>query len=163
MTKAREPGAEQAVADLQAVIEEAERPIGGERRQPERQPRQLHGHGIQVDAVQAALGDRAADGRRARARSEIARMAAARSNERRFVGGGEIAAGGDQKRAAAHRRVDDSKLQDAFGRGVADERSERPADKVVGDRLRRVERAGRFADARSARRSSADAAVAVWR
>src|SRR4029077_5136723 len=33
-----DPRAEQAVAGLQTMVEEAERPVGGERRQPKRQP-----------------------------------------------------------------------------------------------------------------------------
>ena len=57
-----EPRSEQAVADLEPVIEKAQRPIGRERRQPERQTRELDGHRVQVDAVQASLGDRSPDG-----------------------------------------------------------------------------------------------------
>ena len=52
---------------------------------------------------------------------------------------GEKPAGGDEKRAAAHRRIDDPQLQDAIGRGVAHQRAERAAHQIVGDRLRRVE------------------------
>ena len=66
--KLREPGAEQAVAGLQMVIEKRQRPVGGERRQPERQPRELHRHRVDVDAEQTSLGDRPPDRRRARAR-----------------------------------------------------------------------------------------------
>ena len=61
--KGREPCAEQAVAHLQPMIEEAERPIAGERGQPQRQPGELHGHRIQVDAVQTAFGHGSADRR----------------------------------------------------------------------------------------------------
>ena len=39
------------------------------------------------------------------------------------------------------------KLQDAIRRGFVHERTERAPDQVVRDRLRRVERAGRLADA----------------
>ena len=49
--KNREPRTDQAVARLQPVIQETERPIAGEGRQPQRQTGQLHGHWIQVDAV----------------------------------------------------------------------------------------------------------------
>jgi len=43
------------------VIEEAERAIAGEGRQPQRQPRKLHRHRIQVDAVQTSFGHGSAD------------------------------------------------------------------------------------------------------
>ena len=142
-----EPRAEQAVADLEVVIEKAQRPIGRQRREPERQPRELDGHRVQVDAVQASLGDRSPDGDPVRV-ADVARVAAAGANERGLVRGREIPAGGDEKRAAAHRRIDHAQLQDAFGRRVAHERCERPPDEVVGDRLRRVERPGRLANDR---------------
>src|SRR3990170_134409 len=76
-------------------------------------------------------------------------MAAARSDERRLVRRGQIAARSDQKRAASHRRIDDSELKDALGFGAVDERAERPADEVLCNWLRRVKRAGRFAGSRS--------------
>ena len=72
------------------------------------------------------------------------------SDERRFVRVGEIPARGDEKRAAAHRRIEDAQRQDLLGRRVAHERAERAPHEVVGDRLRRVERAGGLADAGSA-------------
>ena len=49
--------ADQAVAGPKAVIEEGQRPIGRQRRQPQRQPAQLHGHRIAIHAVQASLRD----------------------------------------------------------------------------------------------------------
>jgi hypothetical protein len=61
MTKAREPGTEDAVADLKMVIEKTQRPVLGECGQPQRQPRQLNRHRIEIDAVEASFGDRAAD------------------------------------------------------------------------------------------------------
>ena len=85
-TKHGEPGAEQAVAHLQPVIEKAERPIAGKGRQPQRQPGKLHGHGIQVDAVQTAFGHGSAD-RGALVLADVARVAAAGPDERRFVRG----------------------------------------------------------------------------
>ena len=88
-------------------------------------------------------------------------MAAARPNERGFVRRGQIPARSDEKRAAAHRRVDDSELQNAIGLGAADERAERPANDVFRDRLRRVERAGRFARSRSCPELHACAAKAT--
>ncbi len=50
-------GANKTVADGQVMIEKRQRPIGGERRQPQRQPRELHRHRIEIDAVETALGD----------------------------------------------------------------------------------------------------------
>ena len=76
--EARQPRAEQAVAGLQTMIEKRQRPIGRERGQPERQPRQLHGHRIEIDAVETAFGDRPADGG-ALVLADVARMAAART------------------------------------------------------------------------------------
>ena len=55
----------------QVMIEKAERPIGGERRQPQRQSRELNGHRIEIDAEQASLGDRPPD-RGAFRRTEVA-------------------------------------------------------------------------------------------
>ena len=144
----REPGAEQAVAGLQAMIEEAQRTIGGERREPERQARELHRHRVEIDAVQAAFGDRASNGRAFRL-ADVARETAARLDERRLVRGREISARGHQKGAAAHRRIDDAEAQDVLRRPAADERPERPTDDEVGDRLRRVERARRLPDSGS--------------
>ena len=63
----------------ETMVEKRQRPIGGERRQPERQPRQLHRHRVQIDAVEAPLGDRAPN-RRSLVLADVARMAAAASN-----------------------------------------------------------------------------------
>src|SRR6185436_3160492 len=57
-----EPRADEAVAGAQVMIEEGERTVGGERAEPERQPRQLYGGRIQIDAVQAALRHQAPEG-----------------------------------------------------------------------------------------------------
>ncbi len=51
VSEVREPGAKQAVADLQPVIEKTEWAICGERGQPERQSRELDSHRIDIDAV----------------------------------------------------------------------------------------------------------------
>src|SRR5258707_837122 len=61
VTQLRQPGAEQAVADLETMVEETERPIGRQRGQPERQAGKLDRHRIEVHSVQAALGDGPAD------------------------------------------------------------------------------------------------------
>src|SRR4029078_13233395 len=78
---------------------------GGEGRQPQREPGKLHRHRIQIDATQTTFGDRPPDGR-ALARSDVTRMAAPVFNETGFIGVAEVVAGGDEKRAAAHRRVE---------------------------------------------------------
>ena len=49
--------AHQAVACPQVMVEEGQRPIGRQRREPERQASELHRHGIDVDAVKASLRD----------------------------------------------------------------------------------------------------------
>ena len=130
------------------MVEEAERPIAREGRQPQRQTGKLHSHWIHVDAVETAFSHRSSD-RGALALPDVAWVAAARADERCLVRCGEISARCDQKRAASHRRVDDSELQDAVGIGAADERTERPADHVIRNRLGSVERASRFAGSRS--------------
>jgi hypothetical protein len=57
----RQRRAHQAVARAQVVVEKRQRPIAGERRQPQRQAPELDGHGVEVDAEQAALRDRPAE------------------------------------------------------------------------------------------------------
>ena len=52
--------AHQRVAVPQRVVEEGEGVVPGQRRQPERQLGQVHGHRVLVHAVEAALGDQAA-------------------------------------------------------------------------------------------------------
>jgi hypothetical protein len=39
------------------MIEERQRPVGGKRGQPEREPGELHGHRVEVDAEQTARCD----------------------------------------------------------------------------------------------------------
>ena len=50
-----------AVAGAQMMIEEGERPIGRQRAQPERQAGELHRRRVQIHAVEASLGDGAAE------------------------------------------------------------------------------------------------------
>ena len=52
--------ADQGIPAAQGVIQERERMVLGQRCQPQGQLRQVHGHGILVHAVKAALGDDAA-------------------------------------------------------------------------------------------------------
>ena len=49
--------ARQAVARAQPVIEEGQRTIGRQRGQPQREPAELHRHGIDIHAVEAPLHD----------------------------------------------------------------------------------------------------------
>ena len=146
MPQVCEPGAEQAVADLQAVIEKAERTIGRERGQPQRETRELDGHRVEVDAVQAAFRDRSPDAD-ALGVADVGCVTVSTAYERSLVGVRQKPAGGHEERAAAHRRIDDAQLQDVLGRRVAHQRAERAANQVVRDRLRRVEGSGRFAHA----------------
>jgi hypothetical protein len=139
----RQPGAEQAVADLQAVIEKAERAIRCQRREPQRQTCELHRHRVEIDAVETAFGDRSPDAR-AVGVTDVGRVAGAGTDQRRLIGVGEKPAGGDEKRAAAHRRVDDPQLQNLLGSGVPDERAECAPHEIVRHRLRRVEAAARL-------------------
>ncbi len=146
MTQVREPRAHQAVAGLQMVVQKRERPVGGKRRQPQRETGELHGHRVQVDAVQAALGDAPAD-RGLFGGTEIGRVASSRLNEGTFVGGGEIFTGGNEECAAAHCRVDHLEIENPLGRRIVHERRQRSPDQIVCERLRRVEGAGRLAKA----------------
>ena len=66
-------------------------------------------------------------------------------DERPFVRAGQVPAGGDEKRAAAHRRIDDAKRKDGIRRRAAHERRERASHDELRERLRCVERAGLLA------------------
>ena len=133
---------------LEVVIEECERPIGRERRQPQRQPGELDGHRVHVDAVQTPLRHPSPQ-QRALVFTEIRRLIAASSNQRRFVRIRQIPARGDEKRAAPHCRIDDAKLEDFVGGRLVNQGTQSPADQVVRDGLRRVERAGGLSNAGS--------------
>ena len=50
-------GADEAVANNEMVIQERERLVGRKGREPDGQPRQLDGHGIDVDAEETPLRD----------------------------------------------------------------------------------------------------------
>ena len=45
------------------MVQERERPVGGERREPKREPGELDCHWVGVNAKQAPLGDRPPDQR----------------------------------------------------------------------------------------------------
>ena len=140
--------AKQAVADLKAVIEKTERPIPGERGQPQRQARELHGHRVEINPVQTPLGNGSADGD-ALGVADVAGEAPAGFDERALVGIRQVSARRHEERAAAHRGIDDAELQDAIGRHVSHQGTERAPYEVLGHGLRGVERPGGLADARS--------------
>ena len=57
-----DPRTQQAVAALEPVIEKRQRAIRGKRGQPQRQASKLHGHRIDIHAIQTAFCDRASNG-----------------------------------------------------------------------------------------------------
>ena len=131
------------------MIEKAERTIGGERRKPERKPRQLHGHRIDIHAIEGTLGHGSPDRDPFRF-TDVARVARAGPHEGRLVGLSQIAAGGNQKCAASHRRIDDAQSKNRVGIRIAYQWREGPPHQVVRNRLWRVERAGRLPNPGSA-------------
>ena len=52
-----QPAANEAVADLELVVEELEWQLAVERLDPQRELGEFHGHRVAVDAVEAALDD----------------------------------------------------------------------------------------------------------
>ena len=98
------------------MIEKRQRPVRGERRQPQRQPRELHRRRIEIDAVQTALGDLPAE-RGAIRRRDVAGGHIALVDQRLLAASGEIAARRHQKRAAAHRWIEHAQARES-GRRV---------------------------------------------
>ena len=137
-------GANQAVANAESMVQKGQGPTGSERGEPERQAAQLDGHRVDVDAVQTSLCDRSPESCPVRLRDVRARRGTL-ANQRRFVRRGEVATGGHEESAAAHRGIDDPQVHDPLGYGVLNERGERAADEVFGQRTRRVERSGGLA------------------
>ena len=90
---------------------ESQRAPVRERRQPQRQSSELHGNGVRIDAGQTSLGDKTPDGR-ATVLIDITWRKPTLVDESAFVRSGQIPARGHEKRAAAHRRVDDAQRQD---------------------------------------------------
>ena len=103
--------ADETVADAKAMIEKAEGLAAGERREPERQARELHRHGIGIDAKQTALGDQPSNVRVLRL-VEVGVRASALVDERALYAAREVPARRDEKRAAAHGRIDDAERED---------------------------------------------------
>ena len=98
--------ADQAVAALDVVVEEAERLAGLERLHPQADLAQLHGHGVDVDAVDAVADDVAQgvpERRRAPGSSSPVRTAGQVA--------GEAVGGGDQEVAGAAGRVEDLEVE----------------------------------------------------
>jgi hypothetical protein len=144
VAEAVEPAADERVAGLELVIEEFEGEIAVEGLDPEREAAELHGEGVDVDAVEAALDDVAFQDRpqarlealvvgpaRQRLLDELpVRRPSFRQRDQRLValGGdaavmvqagvesfGQEAKARDQERARAHRRVADLERQNLLG------------------------------------------------
>ena len=105
-----EPRADQAVAGGEVMIEKRQRPIRCQRRQPQRHARELHRGRIEIDAVQASFGDLAPQ-RGAIGSADIGRRPLAIANQRLLAAVRKKHARRDEKRAAAHRRIDDAQLR----------------------------------------------------
>ena len=123
------------------MVEERERLLGSERGEPQRQARQVHGHGIHVNAEEAPLRHEPAEARAINSR-DVRFVTLTLPDEGRLVCPREEAARRDEKRPAAHRGIDDTQRQDALRCGVSHEVFERLADEESRDWTRRVERAG---------------------
>ena len=128
------------------MVEKTQRPIGGERREPQRQARELDSHRIQIDAVETSLGDGPADGDACRFVEIAGRAGPSRTSARSYACA--------RKRQAATRNaplpIAGSTMRSWriwSGARVARERTERPPHEIVGNRLRRVERSGGLAHA----------------
>src|SRR5262245_16601062 len=94
------------------MVEKRQRSIGRERREPKGETGKLHRHRIHVDAIQATLSHYTSNCHPFPF-TEVAGMATATTKERLLVGVCKVATGGDEESAAAHRRIDDSKLQNS--------------------------------------------------
>ena len=111
------PGeADQGVAVPQGVVQEGERMVLRQGREPQRQLGEVHGHGVAIHAVEAALGDQAAgeDHLVLVGRDLGHGVVRAPRLDQRI---GELTAGFDQEGAGAHRRVADLEVEDPFGPG----------------------------------------------
>ncbi len=100
----------------QRVVDEGERVVPGQRDEPERELGEVHRHGVPVHAVEAALGDEPAR------EDHLVLVGRDRGHLAVGVPGldqrvAELAAGLDQERAGAHRRVADLEVEDLLGPG----------------------------------------------
>ncbi len=132
------PRPDEAVAGPKSMVEKPQRLVACKRGEPKRQPRQVDGRRIAVDAPQAALRNRSSH-QRACVVVDVGRCQLALGDERLLVRAREIPTRGHEERTAAHGRIDDAQSEDRIRRCLVDERRERAAHHVVGKRLRRVE------------------------
>ena len=123
------------------MIQEGQRTVGRQGDQPDRQARELHGHGVQVDAEETALCHEPPEPGPI-AIVDIVCCVDTIPDERSFVRRGEVATRAHEEGTAAHGRVDESKVEDALGPLVRDKGMERAPDEKIRERSRRVERAG---------------------
>ena len=136
-------GANEAVTNGEMVIEKCEGAVGRQRGQPQREPGQLHGRGIEIHTVEAAFGHLTPQ-QRAVVHSDLGAVPHAVADVGALALVGQVAASRHKERAAAHRRVHETQREDVR-RGLAfDEWIERSANKKLRDRPRRIETAGRF-------------------
>ena len=142
----REP--DQRVAVPQRVVHEGERVVLRQRHEPERDLGEVHRHRVPVHAVEAALRDQPAR------EDHLVLVGRDRGHLAVGVPGldqrvAELAAGLDQERPRAHRRVADLEVEDLRGPGrpavgaaqAREDRLERRAHDRLGERARRVVRA----------------------
>jgi hypothetical protein len=141
--------ADEAVAAPKMVFEKRDRMLSGQRREPQRELRELDGHRVGVDAEQAALRDEAPQVS-AIGLCDLVFAERAVDDQRAFQRAGHEAAGRGQERTAPHRGVQHAQREDCRGVASLDERPERHTDQVVGQRERRVEASGRLARGRGA-------------
>ena len=141
--------ADERIAVPERVVDERQRVLLRQRGEPERDLGEVDGHGVAVDAVEAALGDEAARGDNlVFAGRQLGRglMCAPRLDQ----GVAELAACFDEEGAGAHRRVADLQVEDrlwqrrlAAGAAQAGEdRLQRGADDRLGQLARGVVRPG---------------------
>ena len=130
----RNTGARQAVAGAKVVIEEGERTVARHGGQPERQPRQLHRHRVEVDAVEAPLRDCPPETGAIHIR-QIRGGHRSAADERGLVGVRQVAACRDKECSTAHRRVEHAQAQDVIRTGVEGEWRQRPSNQVLGERV----------------------------
>ncbi len=142
------PRADKAVADSKVMIQEGQRPIRGQRREPERQAGELYRRGVSIHAIEASLRDRAAEAGPRRSVDLIGSDGPLRQ-QRPLVRVCKIAAGRNQERAAPHGGIHDLEVQQRVRGQILDDRRKGPADEVFRQRSWRVEGPGGLPPSRS--------------